>query len=737
MAAETTSEDHPINPGMAPKLTRWANEPSAEKLSNELEAARPARDTFVEKVRRWRDLNNVTGSARPKKVQGRSAIQPKLIRRQAEWRYSALSEPFNSSEDMFQVSPVTWEDAEASRQNQLVLNWQFRSKINRVNFIDNYVRACVDEGTAVVRVGWNRVTKMVAEEVPVWEYRLPQSEEDVSTLEAVHQLSISNPAEYEAVDPALKAAHQFFLETQQPNVAVQIGTETIEVEKVIDNRPTLDLINPENLYTDPTCGGDIEKAGFVAISFETSQAELRLHPKRYKNLEHVDWEGAAPLMEPNHAPQSVDINFNFKDPMRKRVTAYEWWGNYDINNDGVLVPIVATWIGKVMIRMEENPFPDGKHPFVLAPYMPIKRQVMGEPDAELLEENQKVLGAVTRGMVDLLGRSANGQQGFAKGMLDVVNRRRFDAGFDYEFNPNMPPNMGHIEHKYPEIPQSAMLMLGMQNQEAEALTGVKAFSGGLSGNAYGDVAAGIKGILDAASKREMAILRRLAAGLVLIGKKFIAMNAVFLSKEEVVRVTNDEFVTIQRDDLSSVAGSFDLRVDISTAEIDAAKAQDLSFMLQTIGPNTDFGVVKLILTEIARLKRMPDLVRKIEEFQPQPDPKQQQLLDLQIQREAKEIEKIQSEIQLNQAKARKELVGAEQSALDTVEQETGTKHVREMEKQVAQSEGNQALEVTKALLKARKPEESKPNVEAAVGFNQLSKMARNPLGPGSGLPMAR
>ncbi|MFP3693873.1 hypothetical protein, partial [Burkholderia sp. SIMBA_048] len=76
--------------------------------------------------------------------------------------------------------------------------------------------------------------------------------------------------------------------------------------------------------------------------------------------------------------------------------------------------IVATWIGDTLIRMEKNPFPDQKLPFIIIPYLPVKREAFGEPDAELLEDNQKILGAVTRGMIDLLGRSANGQQGFAK-----------------------------------------------------------------------------------------------------------------------------------------------------------------------------------------------------------------------------------------------------------------------------------------------------------------------------------
>lgn len=717
------NEQKTYNPGVGSKLTDWVNEPSAQTLQSDLEAAKPSHDTMVAKVKKWQDLLNVTGSERPKKVAGRSSVQPKLIRRQAEWRYSPLSEPFHSSEDTYTVKPVTFEDGPGARQNHLLLNSQFRTKINKVAFIDNYVRSCVDEGTVIVRVGWNRLTKTVEEQVPRWDMIEPTDESQVKAIEAGMQQKLDDPRTYEEkVDPAIKESVAFFEETGQPAIAVQNGTETVKTEKVIYNHPTLQVVNIENLWLDPTCGYDIDKAGFAIFSFETSQAELKKEPKRYKNLDQVNWEGSSPIADPDHMSSSVDTNFNFKDPMRKKVVAYEYWGEYDINGTGELVPIVATWIGNILIRLEENPFPDGKPPFVVVPYMPIKRQLMGEPDAELLEDNQKILGAVSRGMIDLLGRSANGQQGFAKGMLDTLNRRRYEAGNDYEFNPNMSPAAGIVEHKYPEIPQSAMLMLQLQNQEAEALTGVKAFSGGMSGNAYGDVAAGIKGILDAAAKREMSILRRLADGMVKIGKKIIAMNAVFLSEEEVVRVTNTEFVTVRREDL---AGNYDLIVDISTAEIDNNKAQDLAFMLQTMGNNMDFGITKLILLEIARLKRMPELARQIEMFQPQPDPLVEQLKQLQVQREMMEIQKLQSEIRLNEARSQREAAQAEATVLDTVETETGTKHARDLEKQTAQSTGNQNLEVTKSLLKSRKPDETRPDVEAAVGWNQLSKQEDN------------
>ena len=320
-------------------------------------------------------------------------------------------------------------------------------------------------------------------------------------------------------------------------------------------------------------------------------------------------------------------------------------------------------------------------------------------------------------MIDLLGRSANGQQGFAKGMLDPLNRRRYDNGQDYEFNPTVTPQAGLIEHKYPELPQSALMMLNLQNQEAEALTGVKSFGGGISGEAYGDVAAGIRGVLDAASKREMAILRRLAKGIADVGYKIIKMNAVFLSDKEVVRVTNTEFVEIKRDDL---AGDFDLEVDISTAEIDDSKAKDLSFMLQTIGPNAGQELMLTVLAEIADLKRMPDLAQKLRTYKPEPTPEQQEMAKLEVEEKRALVAKINSEAALNEAKAAEAMAKKDAIDLNYVEQDTGTKHARDMEKQKAQAEGNQNLQITKALTTAKKEGEQAPDLAAAIGFNQLS-----------------
>lgn len=699
------------------KLTNWANEPTIQQLAADLEISKESHDSQMVKINRWNNLTAVKGEAAPPKVKGRSSVQPKLIRRQAEWRYSALTEPFLSSKKLYNVKPVTFEDADGARQNELVLNWQFRTKMNRVKFVDDFVRSVVDEGTGIVQTGWIRETVTIQEEVPVYSYYAIENEEQLQALQQAMEMKEADPRSYEEqVDPAIKAAVDYYAETQQATYAVQVGTQKVPVEKPLVNKPTLEVLNPQNFYIDPSCNGDVEKALFAVVSFETNKAELQKQPKRYKNLDRVNWEANTPITNPDHETKTPQT-FQFKDALRKRVVAYEYWGFYDIHGDGRLVPIVCTWIGDVIIRMEENPFPDQKLPFTLVPYLPVKRELYGEPDAELLEDNQKILGAVFRGMIDLLGRSANGQQGMAKGMLDPLNKRRYENGQNYEFNPNLTPQAGIIEHKYPELPQSGLVMANLQNQEAEALTGVKAFSGGLSGESFGDVAAGIRGALDAASKREMGILRRIAKGFVDIGQKIVAMNQVFLSSEEVIRVTNRDFVTIKREDLQ---GTFDLETDISTAEVDNQKAQDLAFMLQTIGNNMDLSITLMILAEIADLKRMPELAEKLRTFKPQVTPEQEEMQKLQIEELRLKVEELRSKVELNRAKAAEAMANKDKKDLDYVEQETGTTHARNMQQTKAQARGNQDLQVTKALTTPTKEGEKRPDIEAAIGFNEIS-----------------
>ena len=696
------SENTPLVDFQPKKLTDWKQEPTVADLKIDLEESRSHHDDQVGKIEEWLDNLHGTGKAKVNAGKNSSSIVPKLIRKQAEWRYPALSEPFLSTNKLFNVKPVTWEDKKAALQNGLVLNNQFNTHLDKVNFIDEYVRTAVDEGTVILRTGWDYQEEQYTVEVPDVEYFF--NEEYAPTHQHLAQLKASNPDAYASISPEMQQAHEMTVEYGRPVEAVIKGVKPEQRTRVLVNKPTVEVCDFRNVVIDPTCKGDIDKAGFVIYSFESSLSELKRDGK-YHNLEHINLETNSILGEPDHSSDTGTKNFNFADKARKKFVVYEYWGFRDIDGSGVVKPIVAAWVGDVLIRMELNPYPDQKLPFIVVPYLPVRKATHGEPDGALLEDNQKIIGAVTRGMIDIMGKSANGQTGMRKDMLDVANKRKFEKGLDYEFNANVDPAMGVYMHKYPEIPQSAQFMLQMQNMEAESLTGVRAFYQGVNSSSLGEVAAGIRGALDAASKREMAILRRLSTGIIKLGRKIIAMNQAWLSEEEVVRITEEEFVPVRRDDL---AGNIDLELSISTAEEDNNKAQELAFMLQTMGNNMAPEMSRLILADIARLRKMPDLAKQIEEYQPQPDPIAQKQAELQVALMEAELAEKQSIIALNQAKIQTEAARANHlnsqadlADLDFVEQESGVKQERDLQKQGAQAAAQARTKILDHQLRKR------------------------------------
>ena len=720
--SELTNDPKELNRKPSDGLTDWEREPSIADLKGDLEYARQENIDQANNVDGWLALRDATGkeSGVKTKTPGRSTVQPKLIRKHNEWRYPALSEPFLNTDRMYEVKPRTFEDKDAADQNQTLLNWQFDTKINKVSFIDRYVRTVVDEGTCILRVGWERKTEKVKKTRPIYEYYPTESEEHIKMLVEATKLYVDEDPQYEALPDDLKASVEYGAEHQVAVIAQETGEEEYYEDTITMNQPSIKIVDVRNFFVDPSCEGNWEDAQYMIHTYESTKSDLKSR-KIYKNLDKVSWENnriKASSGDPDHTSQSPDADPRVNTDKQK-VLVYEYWGLYDVHNNGVMTPIVVTWIGDTIIQMTENPFPDRKPPFVIVPYMPILKSVFGEADASLLQDNQRILGAIIRGMIDLLGRSANAQTGYAKGFLDPVNRRRFVSGEDFEFNPNGDPRQQIQQMTYPEIPKSALQMSQIQNAEAEGLSGVKSFTGGITGEAYGRVARGITGAMDAAGQREMGILRRLAEGIKLVGVKIVSMNAHFLEEKEVIRVTNKEFVEIKREDL---AGNFDLKVDISSQGADEAKSQDLGMMLQTMGPDMDPGLSQMILGEIADLKRMPHLAERIRSYQPQPDPLEQKRKEL-------ELRKIEVDVMLDEARARLAMAQAEHTRLDTELEATGVRHDRNVEQQGAQARGNRDLEVTKSLLKG----DSNPkHIEAAVGFNELTERKDERQGNGGG-----
>jgi len=535
----------------------------------DLAAADLTRVEWTDQRDTW--ISETYGKAYGNEVEGRSQIVSKDIKKQLEWMIPSITDPFLSSQDVISCNPVTYEDAEAARQNELLLNTQFCRKFPRYNFINKATRVLATEGTVVIQTGWD--------------YKEEEYEEETEVI-ATDEYG----RDYIAMDMVKKL-------------------------RVLKNQPTATVCRNEDVYIDPTCMDDMDKCQFVIYRYETDISTLK-SDGRFKNLDKVELDSNDPDNDSDYANED-DTSFKFEDKARKKIMVYEYWGNYDVDNDGVVEQVVCAWVGDTIIRLEDNPYPDKKPPFIVVPFNAVPFQLFGEALAENIGDNQKIKTAITRGLIDNMAQSNNGQVGIRRGALNSQNRKRFLAGDNFEFNTS--PN-DFWQGSYNQIPGSAFNMLSLMNNEIEAQTGVKSFSGGLNGSSLGSSATAARGTLDAAAVRKLDIVRNIAENLIKpLMRKWMSYNSEFLEEEEVVRITNEKFVPIRRDDLN---GKIDIDISISTAEDNSAKSQQLSFLLQTLGNTVPFEFTQLILADIAKLSRMPDLEKKLMDFKPQANPMQ-------------------------------------------------------------------------------------------------------------------
>ena len=575
-----------------------------DALKADLNAANIMRTEWFNKMADWR--NETNGMPYGNEEAGKSKIISKDIKKQLEWMLPSLADPFLSTPDIIKCNPVTAEDVMSARQNQLLLNTQFCRKFPRYNFIMKSLKVLATEGTVTIQTGWD------------------YEDEEIETM-----------METVAIDEI----------TGEEYITMSKQKQTV----ITKNQPTAKVCRNEDIYIDPTCMDDMDKCQFVIHRYETDISTLRADG-RYKNLDKVAaYEGQN--RDYGFYPQDHTY-FQFKDEPRKKMVVYEYWGNYDVNEDGIAEPIVCAWIGNTIIRLQSNPYPDKKPPFVVVPFNAVPFQIHGESLASVIGDNQKVKTAVVRGIIDNMAQSNNGQVGMRKGALDIANRKKFLAGRNFEYNGT--PN-DFWQGSYNQIPGSAFDMMNIMNNEIEAQTGVKSFSGGINAGSLGSTATGARGALDATATRRISLVRNIAENLIKpLMRKWMSYNAEFLDEEEVVRITNEEFVPIRRDDL---LGNIDIDISISTAEDNSAKAQELSFLLQTMGPNQDFEINKLLMAEIARLSRMPELEQKILGYQPQPDPAAEQIKQMQMQ-------EMQLKLQLMQAEIKDKLARAGENEID-------------------------------------------------------------------------
>lgn len=543
----------------------------------DLQEAETAHDAQMAKIEQYRSVYNA--ELYGNEEDGKSKIVSKDARRQSEWLYASLMAPFMDS-DIIKSKPVTWEDEAIARQTELVINTQFTRRFHRYNFLKKAIKVYDRDGTVVVQSGWDYKTK------------------EVTTEQAVIGIDEYTGEEYIA------------------------GVEEITEEVATVNAPVGLVRRNEDVFVDPTCEDDMDRCQFVIVRYKSNLSTLK-GDARLKNVDRIkkSIDDSGPDSDYDYESED-DSSFQFEDDPRKELLVYEYWGNYDIDGDGIAESIVCTWVNDTVIRLEGNPYPGKQIPFVVTSANSIPFEMYGEANAALIADSQQVKTAVLRGMINNMAQSNNGQVITKKGALDTKNRKRMNQNKSFEVN----TNLGDVKvGGFNQLSGSAFDMLGVADRDIESITGVMGMNEKGLGGGIGGSARGAGGVLDSISTRRLNTVRNLAENLIKpIVRKWISYNNEFLSPEEVTRITNAEYVEIDPDD---VGAKLDIEIEVSTVEDNALKADKIAFMIQTLGPSMEPDALADMTSTYYELVKMPreaqrerDRADKIREQMSKPDP---------------------------------------------------------------------------------------------------------------------
>ncbi len=599
------------------------------------------------------------------------------IKKASLWQLSSVIDPFVNNEDIVHCTPVTHSDTHTAEQASLLLNYQFCRDFPRYNFVSDAFKVLQREGTVIARVSWQF-----------------EEEEQLVDVPVMGLVPIQDP----------QKAQQMQMQGIPPYEQGQIGVEQEMQMVTVFNRPRVEVVRNSQIWIDPTAENSLADAKFVIYKYESSLSELR-KDGRYKNLDSITIGGQ--IVYDEDTPYYRDETFEFEDKPRQQVTVTEYWGNFDRDEDGIAEPVVCTWVGDTIIRMEDNPYPDQMHPFVSCAYDSDPFSIYGVSQGDTISTDQKIKTGIKRAILDTLDASTNGQKGVRKGTIDVANKRKFMNGDDFEF---LGSAADFWTGQFNSIPTDVLNFYGIIDQDIQSLTGVRPFAGSNGPANLNNGTAGTGSTLDAAARREIDISRNFKDNFIIpIMRKWYSMDAEWMEPGQIIRITDDEFIAIQPDDLQ---GRIDVEMNVSTQEVDNEKANNLSFMLQTMSQSLPFDLTKLLLAEQASLKGMPELAKKIEEFEQKPDPMQQEMQKLEMEKLKSEINERNSRVGENhvdsrlkeakavneEAKARKGHSDADMVDLDFLRKQDGTDRVEALDDERSKYQAQSKLQAQQAGL---------------------------------------
>ncbi len=605
-------------------------------IEHDLSESRSYHDEAMGEITTWIDEYN--GEPYGNEVDGRSQIVWKLIKKQGEALVSNIIKPFMSNYDIVEVNPVTEADVYKSKISEKLINHYWNKDMNATRLLKMLGKVVVPEGTVFMRVGWNRKTKEKKQTIPL-----------------------------EALTEEMRAS--FGQRGAKFKENIKDSTVTITVVSILENNPTAKVVRNEDVFIDPTAD-TFEESKFLIYESRVSLSDVKKDPvydkDAVKKLEKIIDENDDARTDGNDIHNYNTTDFEFSDKARKKVTLYEYWGEYDIDGDGNTCPVVATMAKygekNLILRMERNPFPHKKIPFVCIPLYEDPFKIYGRSLSDAITDEQKLSTSVVRGIIDNMANSNNGIKFFKKGALDATNFARLKRGDKYvEINTHDSINTAILDGNFNQLPQHIYQMLGMLDTQAQSLTGLSNAMQGIPGSEIKSSTSNFSAMMSQSQIRLLDVTNNMTYGIKSMLNMWMAMSAKYVDENEIKRITGIDIPTLKGQETQRLIQEFgldqlppdtaqkammlvaqevedmfnredlkyDIKMKVGTDGLKQIKIQNLLMLMQQLAPLAQAGnvppdAIKLLVADLAEQLDRPDIAQMISSYQPQPDPMAQE-----------------------------------------------------------------------------------------------------------------
>jgi len=611
---------------------KLSHEDMKEVVEHDLKESKQYHDDVMSEIQTWMDEYN--GEPYGNEQDGRSRIVWKLIKKQGEALVSNIIKPFLGNFDIVEINPVTEADVYKSKVDEKLINHYWNKEFKAVRFLKALGKVLVPEGTVFIRVGWERDTRVKKQTIPL-----------EALTDEMRQSFTQKGAEF-------KENHED-------------GTVTIIVTKVLSNHPTSKIVRNEDVYIDPTADS-FEDSKFLIYEMRISLSDIvkdeiydKEAVKRLKKIVSENDDNRTDGYDLHHYNSS---DFEFMDDTRKKITLYEYWGEYDLLGDGNVEQVVATMAKygeeSLVLRMEKSPFPFAKIPFICIPLYDEPFKIYGKALADAISDEQKLSTSIVRGIIDNMANSNNGTKFFKKGALDATNFNRLKRGDKYiEINTHDSINTAIMDGNFNQLPQHIFNMLTMLDSQAQSLTGITNAMQGLPGSEMKASTSNFSAMMSQSQIRLLDITNNITNGLREMLMMWMAMSAKYVDKVEIKRITGIDIDVLKQTETQRLVQQFgldqlpkdtaikammlvaqevedmfdrkdlkfDIKMKVGTDGLKQIKIQNLNMLMQQLSPLAQAGsippdAIKLLVADLAEQLDRPDIARMISEYQPQPDP---------------------------------------------------------------------------------------------------------------------